>query len=59
MFEYGESVRVKSSGALGVICDVDDSGKYPTYIIDQQPYKKTNDADEWLLKVRENEIEPV
>lgn len=58
LFDYGDRVRIKSSGLVGDICDISARGAGLIYVIDQHAYKKTDDADEWLLEVTEKEIEP-
>ena len=59
VYEYGDSVRIKASGLCGEICDIKTGGLETVYIIDQHAYKKTDDADEWLIEARESEIESV
>lgn len=58
MFEYGDSVRVKATGEIGIICDIRSTEKQKRYIIDKQPYTHADNADEWLIEAAENELEP-
>lgn len=57
MFKYGDSVQVKSTGAVGVVCDIRYGDGEKCYIIDQHPYLNTDDADEWLVEAPETDLE--
>lgn len=58
MYNYGDIVKIISSGAIGEICDISKKENSTSYIIDCHDYidSNKNDADNWLIEATEQEI---